>query len=157
MKIGRDLFFQQISWLFPWFLEANWRLSVGISQFTSVRLPQKRRRNKKQWVHHELMDCCSWNLSFVSSHIHRFWLLFCLLVNRTLKDENLPGEIDGVFFWRCALHQLGEDGKVGITQCHRLLIKGSEAGKRTKWNKTQAFYFVLGDNTDTYNFSDFFP
>ena len=77
-------------------------------------------------------------------------------MNRTLKDENSPGEIDGVFFWRCALHQLGEDGKVGITQCHRLLIKGSEAGKRTKWNKTQAFCLVLGDNTDTYNFSDFF-
>lgn len=74
----------------------------------------------------------------------------------TLKDENSPWETDVFFFLRCALHQLGEDGKVGITQCHRLLIKGSEAGKRTKRNKTQAFCFVLGDNTDTYNFLDFF-
>ena len=43
---------------------------------------------------------------------------------------------NGWCFFRCALHQLGEDGKAGNTQCHRV-------------ESTQAFCFVLDDKTDT--------
>lgn len=89
-------------------------------------------------------------------HISTFFGCFFCLLLVNVEGWKFAVANGWCFFVRCALHQLGEDGKVGITQCHRLLIKGSEAGKRTKRNKTQAFCFVLGDNTDTYNFLDIF-